>query len=107
MATTAQTQIIAEPGVPQIVITREFDAPRELVYRAYDGILRFDLVKIMGRMTLPAVEIARKFARERKQPGRQLDLVLFLDTMPGATEAQLRDETAFCDSAERPREFNE
>lgn len=35
MATTAQTQIIAEPGVPQIVITRAFDAPRELVYRAY------------------------------------------------------------------------
>ena len=28
-------QIIAEPGTQQIVITREFDAPRELVYRAY------------------------------------------------------------------------
>ncbi len=35
MATTATTQILAEPGVPQIVITREFNAPRELVYRAY------------------------------------------------------------------------
>jgi uncharacterized protein YndB with AHSA1/START domain len=31
----AKTQIIAEPGVPQILITREFDAPRELVYRAH------------------------------------------------------------------------
>jgi uncharacterized protein YndB with AHSA1/START domain len=31
----ATTQIIAEPGVPQIVITREFDAPRELLFRAY------------------------------------------------------------------------
>lgn len=29
------TQIIAEPGMPQILIIREFDAPRELVYRAY------------------------------------------------------------------------
>ncbi|MCW2898192.1 MAG: Activator of Hsp90 ATPase 1 family protein [Streptosporangiaceae bacterium] len=29
------TQIIAEPGVPQIVMTREFDAPRDLVFRAY------------------------------------------------------------------------
>ena len=29
------TQIIAEPGVPQIVITREFDAPRELLFRAH------------------------------------------------------------------------
>lgn len=31
----AKTQITAEPGVPQIVITREFDAPRELLFRAY------------------------------------------------------------------------
>lgn len=29
------TQIIAEPGMPQILIIREFDAPRDLVYRAY------------------------------------------------------------------------
>ena len=31
----AKTQITAEPGVPQVVMTREFDAPRELVFRAY------------------------------------------------------------------------
>jgi uncharacterized protein YndB with AHSA1/START domain len=31
----AKTQIIAEPEVPQIVITREFDAPRDLLFRAY------------------------------------------------------------------------
>jgi uncharacterized protein YndB with AHSA1/START domain len=31
----SKTQITAEPGVPQIVITREFDAPRDLVFRAY------------------------------------------------------------------------
>ncbi|HKB47471.1 MAG TPA: SRPBCC family protein [Ktedonobacterales bacterium] len=35
MATTTKTQITAEPGLPQIVITREFAAPRELVYRAH------------------------------------------------------------------------
>ena len=35
MATRVKTQIIAEPGVPQIVITREFDAPRALLFRAY------------------------------------------------------------------------
>src|SRR5258708_23389768 len=35
MATTAKTRITAEPGLPQIVITREFAAPRELVYRAH------------------------------------------------------------------------
>jgi uncharacterized protein YndB with AHSA1/START domain len=32
---TAKTEIVAEPGAQQIVITREFDAPRELVYHAY------------------------------------------------------------------------
>jgi uncharacterized protein YndB with AHSA1/START domain len=31
----ATTQIIAEPRVPQILITREFDAPRDLVFRAH------------------------------------------------------------------------
>jgi len=32
---TAKTEIAAEPGTQRIVITREFSAPRELVYRAY------------------------------------------------------------------------
>lgn len=31
----SKTQITAEPGTPFIVITREFDAPRDLVFRAY------------------------------------------------------------------------
>ena len=35
MATTAKTRIVAEPGMPQIVITREFDAPRALLFRAH------------------------------------------------------------------------
>ncbi len=30
-----QTQVIAEPGKLELFITREFDAPRELVYRAF------------------------------------------------------------------------
>jgi uncharacterized protein YndB with AHSA1/START domain len=31
----ATTQIIAEPGVPQILVSREFDAPRDLLLRAH------------------------------------------------------------------------
>jgi uncharacterized protein YndB with AHSA1/START domain len=31
----AETQITATPGIPQVTMTREFDAPRDLVYRAY------------------------------------------------------------------------
>jgi uncharacterized protein YndB with AHSA1/START domain len=31
----SKTQITAEAGIPQIIIEREFDAPRDLVFRAY------------------------------------------------------------------------
>jgi uncharacterized protein YndB with AHSA1/START domain len=31
----SKTQIIAEPGTSQIIISREYDAPRDLVFRAY------------------------------------------------------------------------
>lgn len=31
----SKTHLVAEPGVPQILITREFTAPREMVYRAF------------------------------------------------------------------------
>jgi uncharacterized protein YndB with AHSA1/START domain len=30
----AKAQIIAEPAVPQITVTREFAAPKELLFRA-------------------------------------------------------------------------
>jgi hypothetical protein len=30
-----RTEITADPGVPQIVITREFTAARDLVFRAH------------------------------------------------------------------------
>jgi uncharacterized protein YndB with AHSA1/START domain len=32
---TNELKVTAEPGIPQIVMTREFDAPRELVFRAF------------------------------------------------------------------------
>jgi len=35
MAKKNQTEIIAEPGKLELLIIREFDAPRELVFRAY------------------------------------------------------------------------
>ncbi len=31
----SKTTITAEPSIPQIIITREFDAPRDLVFRAH------------------------------------------------------------------------
>jgi uncharacterized protein YndB with AHSA1/START domain len=35
MASNNKTQIIAEPGKQEIFVIREFDAPRELVFRAF------------------------------------------------------------------------
>jgi uncharacterized protein YndB with AHSA1/START domain len=34
----SKTRITAEPGMPQIIITREFDAPRDLVFRAHTDV---------------------------------------------------------------------
>jgi uncharacterized protein YndB with AHSA1/START domain len=31
----SELQVIAEPGVPQVSVIREFEAPRELLFRAY------------------------------------------------------------------------
>jgi len=79
----------------------------ELVYRSYNGILNFDLVNIVGRPTLPALEIVRKFAAERQQPNRELDFVLFLDADRAAGSARLATVEEFCESANRPGAFNE
>ncbi len=79
----------------------------ELVYRSYEGLIHFDLVKVMGRDTLPALEIAKQFAGQRGSSDRQLDFVLFLDRVPGEHRSTLAGEEAFCSSVERPREFNE
>jgi len=35
MASNNQTEIIAEPGKQELFIKREFEAPRELVFRAF------------------------------------------------------------------------
>ncbi len=74
----------------------------QLVYLSYEGVLGFDLKRIMGRRTLPANEIARKYVRERGAGG-QLEFVLFLDVDPGEGRAFFVNEEAFCQSVDRPR----
>ena len=46
----SKTQITAEPGIPQITITREFDAPRDLVFRAH---IEPDLLVAVARPARP------------------------------------------------------
>jgi Permuted papain-like amidase enzyme, YaeF/YiiX, C92 family len=79
----------------------------ELVYRSYEGAIHFTLAHVMGRDTLPAVEIARKFAMERGTESRELDFVGFLDGHPSEGGAVFASEEEFCRSVDRPREFNE
>jgi hypothetical protein len=77
------------------------------VYRSYEGLLHFELVRIMGRDTLPALEICKKFAGERGSEKRELDFVMFLDAVPQQGAARFAGEEDFCASAHRPRGFNE
>ena len=79
----------------------------ELIYRSYEGMLHFPLKRVMGRDTLPAIELVRKFTLERARSDRELDFVLFLDAVPAAGQAKFADEQEFCNSADRPRSFNE
>lgn len=77
----------------------------ELVYRAYQGMLRFDLVRVMGRDTLPALELVHKYNRERDQPEQELDFVLFLDADRTSGLAHDASEEEFMASAARPSAF--
>ena len=75
----------------------------QLVHVAYQGALDFRLVRVLGRRTLPANEIARKYAAEATSPARQLDFVLFLDAAPARGVAFEATERAFRASVNRPR----
>ncbi len=76
----------------------------EVVYRSYQGLLDFTpLPKVMGRSTLPAVEIARKYVKERDEADRDLGFVLFLDRDAETQRAHRASEDEFCASAERSR----
>ena len=79
----------------------------ELVYRAYEGLLHFPLVRVMGRDTLPAIEIVRKFAAEREQESPELDFIAFLDAVPEKGLARFADISEFISSTDRPGAFNE
>ena len=74
----------------------------QLVYEAYSGMLDFKLVRIAGRNTLPALEVARKYANEYRGADRQLDFVLFLDAVPAKHAAREATEADFIDTISRP-----
>lgn len=50
----------------------------EVVYRAFDGDIKLPLVDVMGRKTLPPIEIVRQCVRERNLPPEQFTFVAWL-----------------------------
>lgn len=73
----------------------------QLVRLAYQEALRLPLQRVLGRSTLPANGIARKYAAEAARADRQLDFVCFLDAAPARGRAVEADEAAFRQSADR------
>ncbi|MHC4938437.1 MAG: 1-acyl-sn-glycerol-3-phosphate acyltransferase [Planctomycetota bacterium] len=74
----------------------------ELVYRAYDEFLKFELQEIMGRKTLPAIQILQTWANERGRDDAQLELVAFLDSIENEGVAREGDEDRLLETLERP-----
>ena len=75
----------------------------QVVYLSYLGAVDLPTVRVAGRNTLPANQIARAYVTQRDRPDRQLDFVAFLDADPALGIARETDETAFCQSILRPR----
>lgn len=72
----------------------------EVVYRACGSFIDFPLVEIIGRKTLPAVEIIRHWASPAGSP--QLEFIAFIDGDEQTGRCVERDAAALKDSLTRP-----
>ncbi|MCC6953815.1 MAG: 1-acyl-sn-glycerol-3-phosphate acyltransferase [Deltaproteobacteria bacterium] len=74
----------------------------ELVYRALDPYVRFPLVEMYGRKTLPPTEIVRFYAEHRGDAEAPLEFRLFLDGDEDTGKATFGDSNSLADSVGRP-----
>lgn len=82
----------------------------ELVYKAWEprpdadlrGV-RFDVIEILGRPTLPPNTMVAQFDREHGTSAQQLDFVFFLDARESSERAFFADLDAFRASHRRPK----
>jgi len=74
----------------------------ELIHQAYDEPLGFELLEIMGRETLPALEILRKWVEERGSAEPKLRFVCFLDAFENDMSARVRTSEELIDTLTRP-----
>ncbi len=80
----------------------------ELIYKVYEPAtgfmgLRFEPGKVLGRLVLPANEIARQFDAEAGRPGQQFDFILFLDGNERTGQAAEASVDEFRRSWHRPK----
>ncbi len=78
----------------------------EVVFRAYGGnagTIQFPLEEIMGRQTMPAINLARKFDEEYGNDTAQFEFVAFIDgDEVTETSRFLTDAEAFRNTVDRP-----
>lgn len=78
----------------------------ELVFRAFggnSGAIRFPLERIMGRMTMPAINLVEKFDREYGTENAQFELIAFIDGDEATgTSRYVTDVGEFRDTRHRP-----
>jgi hypothetical protein len=72
----------------------------EVVYRAFGSYVDFPLVEVLGRKTLPALEIVRHWSSPAGAP--QLEFVAFLDGDEHSGTCVERDAAALIESIKRP-----
>jgi hypothetical protein len=82
----------------------------ELLYYSFGDLMKFKLEPVLGKSVVTPVGIMNKYVNERGTPAAQLEFVLFLDTRPGKDGTHIvysAPEEACCESATRPKIFNE
>lgn len=73
----------------------------EVVYRAFDGDIKLPLVNVMGRKTLPPIEIVRQCVLEQSRPPAQFSFVAYLDGNEYRGRAVFAGEKEFYETATR------
>jgi hypothetical protein len=78
----------------------------EVVYRAYGanlGPIHFPQKEILGRRTMPAIELVRKYRDEAGRPEAEFDFVAFIDGDEITGAAEFHDDPAvFVTTVDRP-----
>ncbi len=75
----------------------------ELVFKAYDGLMKFKVSRMLGRYVLSPNDIVQQFVESKGTELQQLDFVLFLDGDEYNKKANYGTEDEFSLSWKRPK----